>query len=894
MAATIIPIGTCNVGADSTPSNPTTAVVNVPTGTIDGDVMVCQFEVPDGTGAAPAVPAGWTQIDVGTSGTGAGDIRMVTGYRVASSEPANYTFSYSGVTTGAMASIRTYRGVDTASPIADHSIAFGASSTNAVATAVSPAMVGAMLVGMFAQGDSLNGWTPPSGMSEAADAQNNPTGTANDSSIEVAELRLTSSGTTGTKTATTAGAAIWAAALIALTPSPDIKYHGSSSATVNATASTIVVTVPTGTIDGDVLVMGVSARGNLAGSAVTTPSGWTLRGTPIQTGNGVADQSLYMFTRVASSEPASYTVTVGSTTRIMAAMLAYSGVDNTTPFDVASGNSGASSASAVAPTLSAAATGEMLVEFFASVSNSTWTAPTGSTERVDISVGSVTSFEAADELLSASGATGTRTATSSVAGVWCAAMLTLKGASTAASVSATVVAAVVAVPSPTVATGAGVSPGAVTASASVPSPAESTGSTFTPAVVIAVASIPAPAVATGSQLTAVTVGAVTSVPSPAVATGESLTAVVVAAVASVPAPTVTTGAGVTAVAVAATTAVPSPALSTDSQVSATVVAAIAGVPSPDVATGSAFAVSVVAAAAAVPSPVIATGASLEAVAVAAVAAVPDPSLTTGASLVAVVVQAVAAVPQPDLATDQAASPSVVTALAAIPSPDIATGSVVSGAVVVAAASVPSPAISTALSFTPAVVTALAAVPQPDIATGTSLDAIPVSAVAVIPAPDIATEASPAPSSVVAVASVPSPALAAGASLVGQAVAALAAIPAPTVAIAVSVQAAAVVASAIVPGPDITTRTDVGPFVVQAIAAIPAVQTAFDATVLIAVVVAVASVPGPGLRALFAKPNIDSSLIGSTAGAQLTATTNEAASTSTTRESVTVASIWEGT
>ena len=96
----------------------------------------------------------------------------------------------------------------------------------------------------------------------------------------------------------------------------------------------ITIDVPSGVEDGDFLIM-FSHRNDNIGD-FNTPSGWT-RQTAI---DGVAspgqDRSTGIFTRVADSEPANYllTHTDGGNEQWSGVILAYRGVDQTTPLDV--------------------------------------------------------------------------------------------------------------------------------------------------------------------------------------------------------------------------------------------------------------------------------------------------------------------------------------------------------------------------------------------------------------------------------------------------------------------------------------------------------------------------------------------------------------------------------
>lgn len=87
--------------------------------------------------------------------------------------------------------------------------------------------------------------------------------------------------------------------------------------------------VPTGVVDGNLLVWRWSGAGSATVAA--TPTGWTLLQSGTTTVNAMA-----VWYRIASSEPASYTLgTLGASMRTTGTMSAYSGVDTVTPWDVA-------------------------------------------------------------------------------------------------------------------------------------------------------------------------------------------------------------------------------------------------------------------------------------------------------------------------------------------------------------------------------------------------------------------------------------------------------------------------------------------------------------------------------------------------------------------------------
>lgn len=98
--------------ASNSGTNATTLACNVPPGTANNDVMVAFTGSSIGTAFVPS--AGWTVI--GTTGTAGTDVDCKAYFRVASSEPASYTFTGNAVDNQVI-QIATFRGVDTAAPM---------------------------------------------------------------------------------------------------------------------------------------------------------------------------------------------------------------------------------------------------------------------------------------------------------------------------------------------------------------------------------------------------------------------------------------------------------------------------------------------------------------------------------------------------------------------------------------------------------------------------------------------------------------------------------------------------------------------------------------------------------------------------------------------------------
>lgn len=216
-----------------------------------------------------------------------------------------------------------------------------------------------------------------------------------------------------------------------------IAYRSHASASGSVT--NITVALPAGTAAGDLLVAHVSQRYD-ASFAVTAPSGWTLAGS-VDLGGG-ATVATWLWHRLAtSSEPSSYTFSAGSKSLRHAAIVAYSGVDGTSPVNAYAGaGTTTASTSLVAPSVTTTVSNAALLTFFAVRANATVTPPAGMTERYDLVTGTGASHLAVsgnDQQLSASGGTGTRTATSTVSEMHTALTLALAPAAGGAGASAT-------------------------------------------------------------------------------------------------------------------------------------------------------------------------------------------------------------------------------------------------------------------------------------------------------------------------------------------------------------------------------------------------------------------------------------------------------------------------
>lgn len=175
--------------------------VNVPAGTVNGDLLVVQ--VAWNENATLNNPAGWTQIredQTGIGGVAALNSRLM--YRIAASEPASYTWTFASGTRRIAGCMVNLTGADTSAPIDSSSgqASDGPSTTDVVAPTVDPVVSDGFLL-YFGSCRQSTTFTPPAGMTERYDGANGSGVT-----VEMASEQLASGAATGTRTGVMAGA----------------------------------------------------------------------------------------------------------------------------------------------------------------------------------------------------------------------------------------------------------------------------------------------------------------------------------------------------------------------------------------------------------------------------------------------------------------------------------------------------------------------------------------------------------------------------------------------------------------------------------------------------------------------------------------------------------------
>lgn len=198
----------------------TSCVITTPT-VQTGDILVAVISYRDGdTNITP--PADWTQVGESPqeTGTGSADVGLAVYWRHVSdagSEPASHTFTLS-LSQRNIGALLSYSGCDTSAPIDDADGQTNASSTNHTIPSLDTTVANTMALWSVAVAVGMSNVGAPGGTTERIDED------VSALSLDVSEETIASSGSTGTRTATTGSSAVSAAIAIALKPSGGTTY----------------------------------------------------------------------------------------------------------------------------------------------------------------------------------------------------------------------------------------------------------------------------------------------------------------------------------------------------------------------------------------------------------------------------------------------------------------------------------------------------------------------------------------------------------------------------------------------------------------------------------------------------------------------------------------------
>jgi hypothetical protein len=179
-----------------------------------------------------------------------------------------------------------------------------------------------------------------------------------------------------------------------------------STSATTLPATSLTLARPAGVQSGDVLLAVISTR-LYASSTITAPSGWTLVRRDSSTTSGGLSQAVYV--RAASAETGPYSWRWGSSVSAAGAILAYSGVDATSPVLAASGLISRNTTSIRAPSVTTGASGAAIVGLWANNGQTNTAPPTGLTERFELETSGSSrdvTLMGADRIQPAAGPTG--------------------------------------------------------------------------------------------------------------------------------------------------------------------------------------------------------------------------------------------------------------------------------------------------------------------------------------------------------------------------------------------------------------------------------------------------------------------------------------------------------
>jgi hypothetical protein len=199
-------------------------------------------------------------------------------------------------------------------------------------------------------------------------------------------------------------------------PAPtDIAFVAQTSTTYASRTNT-TVTKPTGTVDGDIVVLGIVTGTATEALDPTPPGGFTLlTGYPTDASDGGFNVEMRVYYKIASSEGADWTFT-HSANASQGFALAYRNVNGGTPIDVNPSINTGTGSTATATTITTVTNNAMVLYVAHDWGSNTGTLspPSGSTptftERID-AVGATGIVYVADGLLATAGATGSKTQT---------------------------------------------------------------------------------------------------------------------------------------------------------------------------------------------------------------------------------------------------------------------------------------------------------------------------------------------------------------------------------------------------------------------------------------------------------------------------------------------------
>ena len=198
-----------------------------------------------------------------------------------------------------------------------------------------------------------------------------------------------------------------------------ITIRAVGAAATGDSPASLTPAAPAGNAAGDVVLCVIIFQGGNV-PTITPPAGWTLR----LRIDSTTVYGMAVYSALGSATFGAYTISAAAGA-MLAVTIGYQGVDTTTPMDAtAVGQANASSATVTAPSITTVTANAMLVGFFGwysgtGVAAPTWSGLFGSDRGAKSFVGSIVpdsvAVEMVDAIQAAAGASGSKTATASVA-----------------------------------------------------------------------------------------------------------------------------------------------------------------------------------------------------------------------------------------------------------------------------------------------------------------------------------------------------------------------------------------------------------------------------------------------------------------------------------------------
>lgn len=292
-------------------TNGTSITATVPTNS-DGDLLICVISAATALATAFTVPSGWNTLQEYSSATS----RQGVFWRIASSEPTDYAWSWSG-SRNASYMMMSVQNPHATRPILGFDFATANSATHTAPEVRLNQTADLLLVTATTLGRGSTTTTQPSGYTLAQNPDAGGGTNSNSTEAGLAYLAVSGGSASATTWSTSNGA--WNICIhIAILGSGDTPPLSVRDTNQVASESTNVEVNTPWHYDGDRLVCAVFYRGG-SSQAITPPSGWTAVGSTVTASSNTYGVGIYE--KVASGEGATQAFTLADTPTYASALI---------------------------------------------------------------------------------------------------------------------------------------------------------------------------------------------------------------------------------------------------------------------------------------------------------------------------------------------------------------------------------------------------------------------------------------------------------------------------------------------------------------------------------------------------------------------------------------------